>query len=112
VYVKPIKFLARWTLARKMGRKGMGILNNIRFHLLSREMEIVSTINDTRFVMYSQSGDHLHVGLASPNLPLLGFGPSMSKGLRTNLKLSTNKIARIHWSQDLGPSSKVALRYL
>jgi hypothetical protein len=44
VYVKPIKFLARWTLARKMGRKGMGILNNIRFHFTIKGMEMVSTI--------------------------------------------------------------------
>jgi hypothetical protein len=44
VYVKPIKFLARWTLARKMGRKGMGILNNIQDHLVSREWKFVSTI--------------------------------------------------------------------
>jgi len=44
----------------------------------------------------------------SLNLPLFGLGP-LSKGLRTNLKLLTNKIAWIHWSLDLGPSSKVAL---
>jgi hypothetical protein len=31
------------------------------------------------------------------------------KGLGTNLKLSTNKIAWIHWSLDLGPLSKVSL---
>ncbi len=31
------------------------------------------------------------------NLPLFGLGPS-SKGLGTNLKLLTNKIAWIHWS--------------
>jgi hypothetical protein len=42
------------------------------------------------------------------NLPLFGLGAS-SKGLGTNLKLSTNKITWIHWSLDLGPSSKVAL---
>ncbi len=42
------------------------------------------------------------------NLPLFDLGP-LSKGLGTNLKLSTNKIAWIHWSLDLGPSSKVAL---
>ncbi len=45
----------------------------------------------------------------SLGLPLVGLGPS-SKGLGTNLKLSTNKIAWIHWSLDLGHSSKVALR--
>ncbi len=45
----------------------------------------------------------------SLNLPLFGLGPSF-KGLGTNLKLSTNKIAWIHWSLDLGPSSKVTLR--
>jgi hypothetical protein len=45
----------------------------------------------------------------SLNLPLFGLGPS-SKGLGTNLKLSTNKIAWIHWSLDLGPSSEVTLR--
>jgi hypothetical protein len=43
-------------------------------------------------------------------LPLFGLGPS-SKGIGTNLKLSTNKIAWIHWSLDLGPSSKVALSF-
>jgi hypothetical protein len=42
----------------------------------------------------------------SLNLPLFGLGPS-SKGLRTNYNLLTNKIAWIHWSLDLGPSSKV-----
>ncbi len=45
----------------------------------------------------------------SLNLPLFGLGPS-SKGLGTNLKLLTNKIAWINWSLDLGPSSKVALK--
>ncbi len=45
----------------------------------------------------------------SLSLPLFGLGPS-SKGLGTNLKLPTNKIAWIHWSLDLGHSSKVALR--
>jgi hypothetical protein len=44
VYVKPIKLVARWTLPRKMGRKGMGILNNIRFHFTIKGMEMVSTI--------------------------------------------------------------------
>jgi hypothetical protein len=44
----------------------------------------------------------------SLNLPLFGLGPS-SKGLGTNFKLSTIKIAWIHWSLDLGLSSKVAL---
>jgi len=43
------------------------------------------------------------------NLPLFGLGPSF-KGLGTNLKLWTNKIAWIHWSLDLGPSSKVAFK--
>jgi len=38
-----------------------------------------------------------HISL---NLPLFGLGPS-SKGLGTNSKLSTNKIAWIHWSLDL-----------
>jgi hypothetical protein len=42
----------------------------------------------------------------SLNLPLFGLGSS-SKGLGTNVKLSTNKIARIHWSLDLRSSSKV-----
>jgi hypothetical protein len=46
----------------------------------------------------------------SLNLPLFGLGPS-SIGLGINLKLSTNKIAWIHWSLDLGPSSKVALNH-
>jgi hypothetical protein len=45
----------------------------------------------------------------SDNLSLFGLWPS-SKGLGTNLKLLTNKIAWIHWFLDLGPSSKVALR--
>jgi hypothetical protein len=45
----------------------------------------------------------------SLNLPLFGLGPS-SKDFGTNLKLLTNKIAWIHWSSDLGPSSKVGLR--
>ncbi len=45
----------------------------------------------------------------SLDLPLFGLGPSF-KGLATNLKLSTNKIPWIHWSLDLGPSSKVSLR--
>jgi len=44
----------------------------------------------------------------SLNLPLFDLGSS-SKGLGTNLKLLTNKIAWIHWSLDLGPSSKVTL---
>jgi hypothetical protein len=44
------------------------------------------------------------------NMPLFGLGPS-SKGLRTNLKLLINKIAWIHWSLDLGPSSKVTLSF-
>jgi hypothetical protein len=43
------------------------------------------------------------------NCILFGLGPSF-KGLGTNLKLSTNKIAWIHWFLDLGPSSKVTLR--
>jgi len=47
----------------------------------------------------------------SLNLPLFGLGPSF-KGLGTNLKLSTNKIVWIHWSLDLGLSSKVTLRDL
>jgi len=65
VYVKPIKFLARWTLTRKMGRKGMESETTLDFILLSREWKlIVSTINDSRFVMYSQSGDHLQKYLA------------------------------------------------
>ncbi len=51
-----------------------------------------------------------HVGFRF-NLSLFGLGPS-SKGLRTNLKLLTNKIAWIHWSLDLGPASKVALSAL
>ncbi len=42
------------------------------------------------------------------NLSFFGLGP-LSKGLGTNLKLSTNKISWIHWSLDLGPSSEVAL---
>jgi hypothetical protein len=46
----------------------------------------------------------------SLNLPHLGLGP-LSKGLGTKLKLSTNKIAWIHWSLDLGPSSKVTLKH-
>ncbi len=45
----------------------------------------------------------------SLNLPLFGLGPS-SKGLGTNLKLLTTQIAWIHWSSDLAPLSKVALR--
>jgi hypothetical protein len=49
-----------------------------------------------------------HVGLASI-CHFLVLDPH-SKGLGTNLKLSTNKIAWIHWSLDLGPLSKVALR--
>jgi hypothetical protein len=44
----------------------------------------------------------------SLNLPFFDLGPS-SKGLGTNLMLSTNKIAWIHWSLELGPSSKVTL---
>jgi hypothetical protein len=46
----------------------------------------------------------------SLNLPLFGIGPS-SKDLGTSLKLSTNKIAWIHWSLDLGTLSKVTLRF-
>jgi hypothetical protein len=45
----------------------------------------------------------------SLHLPLIGLGPS-SKGPGTNLKPLTNKIPWIHWSLDLGPSSKVSLR--
>jgi hypothetical protein len=44
----------------------------------------------------------------SLNLSLYGLEP-LSKGLGTNLKLLTNKIAWIHWYKDLGPLSKVAL---
>jgi hypothetical protein len=44
------------------------------------------------------------------DFPLFGLGPS-SKGLRTNLKLLTNKIAWIHWSLDVGPWSKVTLSF-
>ncbi len=47
----------------------------------------------------------------SLNLSLFGLGPS-SKGLCTNLKLSTNNFVWIHWSLDLGPLSKVALKLL
>jgi hypothetical protein len=47
----------------------------------------------------------------SLNLPLFGLGPS-SKGLWTNLKLSTNKIAWIHWSLELGPSLKSPPLYI
>jgi hypothetical protein len=43
----------------------------------------------------------------SINLPLFALGP-LSKGIGTNFKLSANKIAWIHWSVDLRPSSKVA----
>jgi hypothetical protein len=42
----------------------------------------------------------------SLNLPLMGLWP-LSEGLGTNLKLSTNKIAWIHWSLD--PCLKSAL---
>jgi hypothetical protein len=49
----------------------------------------------------------------SLNLSLFfGLGPSSSKWLGTNLTLSINKIAWIHWSLDLEPLSKVALRGL
>ncbi len=41
---------------------------------------------------------------------VFGLGPS-SKGVGTNLKVSTNKIAWIHWSLDLEPSSKVTLSF-
>jgi len=41
---------------------------------------------------FSLQQNRCHVGLASLNLPLFGLGP-LSKGLGTNLKLSTNKIA-------------------
>ncbi len=41
----------------------------------------------------------------------LGLGP-LFKGLRTNLKLSTNKIAWIQWCLDFRPLSKVALSIL
>jgi len=43
----------------------------------------------------------------SLNLPLLGLGPS-SKGLGSNLWLSSHRIALFQWTLDLGPSSKVA----
>jgi hypothetical protein len=43
-------------------------------------------------------------------LPLFGLGPS-SKGVGTNLNLLTNRIAWIHGSLDLGPSSKVTLSF-
>jgi hypothetical protein len=43
----------------------------------------------------------------SLNLPLFGLG-ALSTGLGTNLKLLTDKIAWIHWSLHLGPSSKIA----
>ncbi len=42
-------------------------------------------------------------------LPLFGLGPS-SKGHGANLWLSSNRIALFHWTLDLGPSSKVALK--
>jgi hypothetical protein len=48
----------------------------------------------------------------SLKFPLFGCGPLSSKGLEINLKLLTNKIAWIHWSLDLGPSSKVTLNLL
>jgi hypothetical protein len=44
----------------------------------------------------------------SINLPLFGLGPSF-ENLGINLKLSTNKIAWIHWYSDLGPSFKLPL---
>jgi hypothetical protein len=44
----------------------------------------------------------------SLDLPLFGLGPS-SKGHRSNLWLSSNRIALFHWTLDLGSSSKVAL---
>ncbi len=47
----------------------------------------------------------------SLNLLLFGLRPSC-KGLGTNLKLSTNKIAWICWSLNLGPLSKVTFRLL
>jgi hypothetical protein len=42
-------------------------------------------------------------------LPLFGFEPS-SKGHGSNLWLSSNRITLFHWTLNLGPSSKVALR--
>jgi hypothetical protein len=44
----------------------------------------------------------------SLNCHFLVLGP-LSNGLGTNLKLSTNKIAWLHWSLNLGPSSKGSL---
>ncbi len=44
----------------------------------------------------------------SLDLPLFGLGPS-SKGLRSNLWLSSNRIDLFHWTPDLGLSSKLAL---
>ncbi len=46
-----------------MGRKGMGILNNIQDHLVSREWKFVSTIM-TWGLWCSQSGDHLQKDIA------------------------------------------------
>jgi len=45
----------------------------------------------------------------SLNLPLFGLGPS-SKGHVFNLQLVSNRIALYHWTLDLEPSFKVALR--
>jgi len=45
--------------------------------------------------------------------PIWRFWPvKLLKGLGTNLKLFTSKIAWIHWSLDFGPSSEVALNLL
>jgi hypothetical protein len=45
------------------------------------------------------------------NLICLGLEP-LSKDLRINLKLFTNRNARFHWTMLLGPLSKVALRVI
>ncbi len=42
----------------------------------------------------------------------LGLGPSSSKGHGYNLRLSSNRIALFHGTLELGPSSKVALKFI
>jgi hypothetical protein len=43
------------------------------------------------------------------NLPLFDLGPSHLKARGPIYSFSANRIALIHWTLDLGPSSKVAL---
>jgi hypothetical protein len=98
--IESLSWSLPWTLARIL------VLQIIRFFL--------SFFLSFFFVFFGGSIEPIDVTSKmvpcrfSLDLPLFGLGPS-SKGQRSNLWLSSNRIALFHWTLDLGSSSKVAL---